>query len=144
MQDVNISLELEPAEADIKALGHGLHEHALPTTQTRGFKPIAVFARKNDGQLVGGIQALVNWNWLHICLAWLDEDYRRQGLGSELLTRIEQAGIEQGCSQAHLDTFSYQARPFYEKHGYELFGQLDDYPTGHSRYFMRKNLSLSG
>jgi hypothetical protein len=37
-----------------------------------------------------------------------------------------------------LDTFSFQARPFYEKLGYEVFGQLEDYPRGHSRYFLQK------
>ncbi|MDP3936617.1 MAG: hypothetical protein Q8R92_00595 [Deltaproteobacteria bacterium] len=44
------------------------------------------------------------------------------------------------CAHAHLDTFSYQARPFYERHGYTLFATLDDYPPGHKRYFLRKAL----
>ncbi|MGB1581776.1 MAG: GNAT family N-acetyltransferase [Nevskiales bacterium] len=141
MQGLKITLELEPSQADIKALGQGLSEQALAAVQARGFQPIAVFARDADGVMVGGIQALVNWNWLHICLAWLEEGRRRQGLGTELLQRIEQAGIAQGCVYAHLDTFSYQARPFYEKRGYVLFGQLDDYPPGHTRYYMRKSLT---
>jgi len=45
------------------------------------------------------------------------------------------------CSRhrgAFLDTFSFQARPFYERHGYECFGELRDHPPGHSHYFMRK------
>ena len=33
-----------------------------------------------------------------------------------------------------------QALPFYEKHGYTVFGVLENYPTGHSRYFVRKSL----
>jgi hypothetical protein len=37
-----------------------------------------------------------------------------------------------------LDTFEYQALPFYERHGYELFGTLDGYPPGWRQYHVRK------
>ena len=60
----------------------------------------------------------VNWTWLHVALFWIAAGERRRGLGSSLLRAIETAAIERGCTQAHLDTFSYQARPFYERHGY--------------------------
>jgi hypothetical protein len=53
---------------------------------------------------------------------------------------IEGAAEERGCERAHLDTFSYQARPFYEKLGYRVFGELEDYPPGHTRFFLRKQL----
>lgn len=66
---------------------------------------------------------------------------RSDGLGSRLLRAIELAGAERGCRHAHLDTFSYQARPFYERHGCQLFAELDDYPPGHKRYFLRKDLN---
>ena len=39
-----------------------------------------------------------------------------------------------------MDTFSFQARPFYEKLGYRVFGQLPDYPRGQTRYFLAKAL----
>ncbi len=48
--------------------------------------------------------------------------------------------MSRGCTYAHLNTFSYQARPFYEKRGYEVFAELDDYPKGHQRVFMKKCL----
>lgn len=140
MQDFTLTIETDPSPTDIKALGDGLTEHALPTTRAPGFLPLAVFARDADGRLVGGISALVNWNWLQIALVWISPELRRNGLGSQLLSRIESAGKERGCTNAHLDTFSYQARPFYERHGYELFATLDDYPTGHQRFFLRKKL----
>ena len=40
----------------------------------------------------------------------------------------------------HLDTFDFQAKDFYLKHGYEVFGVLDDCPKGHKRYYMKKVL----
>ena len=141
MASYELQVESEPAMADVAALGDGLTTHSLPTVGEPGFLPLAVFARDADGTLVGGVSGKVNWNWVHVELLWVSEPLRKQGLGTKLLTAIESAARERGCEHAHLDTFSYQARPFYERQGYELFGQLDDYPPGQSRFFLRKRLS---
>ena len=138
---LTLSIETRPAARDVEALGQGLTDHALPTVGRPGFQPLAVFARGADGRLVGGMSAQVNWNWLHVSLVWIEESRRRAGLGSRLLAALEAAAIERGCTQAHLDTFSYQARPFYERHGYRVFATLEDYPTGQQRFFMRKALA---
>jgi hypothetical protein len=58
-----------------------------------------------------------------------------------LLSRAEQYALERSCSNAWLFTFSFQARPFYERLGYQLFGTLEDYPKGHSLFFMTKRLA---
>ena len=137
---VVLSVETAPAARDVEALGQGLTEHALPTTGRPGFQPLGVFARDPGGALVGGVYGQVNWTWLHVALVWVAPPRRRTGLGSRLLAALESAAIERGCTQAHLDTFSYQARPFYERHGYRVFATLDDYPPGHRRFFMRKAL----
>jgi GNAT superfamily N-acetyltransferase len=137
---VTLTVETEPSDRDVAALANGLTEHALPTTGRAGFAPLAVFARDAEGALVGGVSGTVNWNWLHVSLFWISAAERHGGLGSRLLAAIEAAAIERGCAHAHLDTFSYQARPFYERHGYTLFATLPDYPPGQSRYFLRKDL----
>ena len=72
----------------------------------------------------------MNWTWLHVALFWIAAAERRRGLGSSLLRAIETAAIERGCTQAHLDTFSYQARPFYERHGYRAVRRLPGYYSG--------------
>jgi hypothetical protein len=43
-----------------------------------------------------------------------------------------------------LDTYSFQARGFYERLGYTVFGTINDYPPGHSRFFLTKTLSPDG
>jgi GNAT superfamily N-acetyltransferase len=140
MSELAFSVETSPAERDVEALARGLTEHALPVTGSPGFQPLSVFARDRDGTLVAGVHGQVNWSWLHIALFWVSADRRRQGLGSRLLAAIETAAVERGCSQAHLDTFSYQARPFYERQGYRLFATLENYPPGQQRFFLRKTL----
>ena len=43
-----------------------------------------------------------------------------------------------GCRGAYVDTFSFQAAPFYQRIGFTLFGRLDDCPPGHDRLYFRK------
>jgi len=136
-----ITVEENPRDEDVQILRDGLTAHALPTTHVPGFAPVAVFARDAARAVVGGIFAIVNWNWLHVALVWVAEDRRGTGLGRELLAEVEDVGRARGCTHAHLDTFSYQARPFYERHGYELFATLDEYPPGQQRFFMHKSLA---
>ena len=45
---------------------------------------------------------------------------------------------EKGCHLIHLDTFDFQAKDFYIKHGYEVFGVLDECPKKHKRYYLKK------
>ena len=137
---MQIAVETEPRQADIAALGAGLNEHTLPLVGSAGFRPLAVMARESDGALAGGVYGFVNWEWVQISLLWVGAEHRGSGLGSKLLAAIEAAARERGCVNAHLDTFSFQARPFYERHGYVVFAEIEDYPQGHSRYFLRKRL----
>ena len=62
------------------------------------------------------------------------------GYGARLMGEIESLARERGCQQAHVDTFSFQAREFYESLNYHVFATLDDYPPGHARYYLRKTL----
>ena len=41
---------------------------------------------------------------------------------------------------SYLDTFSFQARPMYEKLGYSVFGTLEDHPQGHTQWYMKKGV----
>ncbi len=140
MSTYSLTLEQAPRPADVLVLGAGLDAHAAPHTGAPGFQPIAVFLRDEGGAIVGGVSASVNWNWVDIRLVWVAEALRGGGHGRRLMAAIEAAARERGCRHAHLDTFSYQARPFYERLGYEVFATLEDYPPGHRRYFMRKAL----
>ena len=136
-----LTIDDSPRTADQEALIHGLNEHAARHTPRPGFKPLAAFLRDDRGTVIGGAYGYVNWNWLFINLVWISEAVRGGGHGRRMILALEQAARERGCTHAHLDTFSFQARPFYEKLGYEVFSTLEDYPPGHQRFFMKKALS---
>jgi GNAT superfamily N-acetyltransferase len=98
------------------------------------------FVARDDHGVAGGLLGHTRWKWLYVAKLWVDERARGQGIGTQLLTAAEEVARDRGCIGAFLDTFEYQARPFYEKLGYELFGTLDGYPPGYRQFYLRKRL----
>ncbi len=92
------------------------------------------------GEIVGGVIGATYWDWLYINLMWVREDLRGRGHGQRLLKRAEDEARQRGARHAYLDTFSFQAPGFYQKYGYQVFGELPNFPTGHQRYFLKKKL----
>jgi GNAT superfamily N-acetyltransferase len=103
-------------------------------------KSVHIMVVDADGQRQGGITALLFWDWLELEDFWLPETLRGQGLGSSILKQVEQMGKEQGASKVLLTTFEFQARTFYERHGYKVVGVIEDYPPGSNYYTMVKIL----
>lgn len=93
-----------------------------------------------DGEIVGAVIGSTYWNWFYIDVLWVREDLRRKGYGSRLLETAEEEARRRGASNAFLDTFTFQAPEFYSNHGYRVFGELPDFPAGHTRLFMTKVL----
>lgn len=136
---VTYSLPSRATQENISQLGLALCQHSLSYLDKPGFQAYSIDAVYQQ-QKIAGIIGLINWNWLYIKALWVDSEYRNHKIGSSLLKRMEDFAILQGCQYAHLDTFSFQARDFYPRFGYELFACLPDYPPGHSRYFYKKKL----
>jgi len=102
-------------------------------------KPLNVFIHNSQGVLIGGLVASTYWGWLSIDDFWLSEALRKQGYGTGMLQAVEEEAQDRGCKRVVLKTFSFQAKDFYEKYGYRVIGQLDDYPPGETFYWMRKD-----
>ncbi len=134
------AVETPPRPEHIAVLEAGLTEHARGQLAEPGFNGVGVFSHDEVGKIVGGITGLVKWNWLYVSLLWVDAAQRGKALGSRLLRQLESTAVARGCDFAHLDTFSFQAKDFYFRHGYEVFAALDDYPPGHQRFYMKKAL----
>ncbi len=54
----------------------------------------------------------------------------------------EAFAVERGAFAANLETHSFGAKEFYTRRGYVVFGQLDDYPPGHTKLFLRKQIAV--
>ena|SRR5258706_4765367 len=136
----SISLESQPAAEDVAAIRLGLIAFDNQHAPVYNDQQLTVFLRDEDNSLVGGLLGETSWGWLYVKTLWLNETARGQGHGSRLLALAEEEAIARGCRHAHLDTLSFQALPFYEGHGYRVFGRLNDFPAGHTLYFLTKEL----
>lgn len=118
------------------------HEQ-IPFTQEPAFIPLNRIIRSENGEIIAGINAMLYcWRCMTIDVLWVKEEYRKKGYGKRLLQEMENIAIEEGCAVIQLDTFDFQAKDFYLKNGYVVFGELEDCPVGHTRYYMKKNLVL--
>ncbi len=125
--------------ADFEAITAGLRAYADAFTGPRDSKPFG-FARKENGRVVGGITGTTVWDWLIVDELWVEDSYRQTGLGSALLTEAHTWGESVGCRFARLNTFEFEARAFYEAHGYTVENQSNDFPTGHIQFHLTKRL----
>lgn len=101
------------------------------------YQDLTVVSRR-EGKVIGGLLGYTHWNWLFVKQLWVGEAFRDQGIGRHLMLLAEHEACQRGCSHAHCDTFDFQALPFYQKLGYSIFSSLEDYPAGHTRYFLQK------
>lgn len=139
-----ITFEENPAPEELLIVGDGLTQYNLSKTGIGDTTPLTFFVRDAKGSIVGGVHGnYAGSGWLYISMLWLDESVRGSGYGSRLMEHIEREAIKRGCTDAYLDTFSFQAPEFYKKLGYAIFGELKDFPPGHSRIFLTKRLTLS-
>lgn len=123
--------------AILEGLGNNILEHLGDVELGR---PIKIFIRDEANKVVGGVLTNCFGGWMYISLLWVDKLLRNLGYGTRLIHLAESEATKLGCTHAHVDTYSFEARPFYEKLGYELFATLEDYPPGHCKYFLKKQL----
>ena len=139
----DVRIDNEVSEADERAVVRGLLAFNEAWIGPSNEQPVRLVARDEFG-VVGGLLGSTRWKWLYVAKLWVDERGRGKGIGTQLLTAAEELARTRGCTDASLDTFEYQARPFYEKLGYELFGTLDGFPPGYRQFYLRKRLLSPG
>ena len=104
---------------------------------------VILLSDPESDEIVGGLHGSTLFSYLQVDLLFVPESMRGIGMGCELMMQAEAEAVRRGCHAASLDTFSFQARGFYERLGYSVFGILDDCPPGHSRFYLTKRLGGS-
>ncbi len=135
---MNIQTTDQPTKGHVEKLLAGLvgfNDSVAPTD----YRDLGVSAFE-DGEFIGGAYGVSGWDWVHVRYVWVDERRRRTGVGTRLLDAVEAKALARHCVGIHLDTFSFQALPFYLKRGFSIFGTITDHPRGGRRYFLQKIL----
>ena len=137
---MNWSIQLEPDEEEVRALRRQLGNYNIARAHVDEGQSIAIFVKGGDERLLAGVYG---WLWgecLEVDYLWVEEQLRGQGIGRELMHKLEEAAQNRGCQTAVLNTYSFQTPGFHENLGYEVFGIVDGYGHGHQKHFFRKDL----
>ena len=131
-------IDEEPSEDDERAIRRGVSAFGDRHTVPRNWRPVRLALRSGGGRVIGGLLGSTVWDWLQIDVLWVAETDRGQGHGRRLMERAEQIARARGCRNARVDTFDFEARGFYERLGYRVYGELHGFPRGHSHLHLAK------
>lgn len=106
----------------------------------QNYEEINLHIKNKNGEIACGINSVFCWDWIEVDILWVDDRSRGRGYGSRLLQEIERIAREKKCTFIKLNTFSFQAPLFYQKHGFREIARIDDAPRGHQHYYLIKHL----
>ena len=137
---MRITLKVDPEEADVAAVRNGLRAYNQSQLGDRVplYQNIVLQLRDAEDTIVGGLTATAVLDWLFVEWLHVDAAHRGADHGTALMAEAEAYARDKGLAGIWLDTFAFQARGFYEKLGFTVFGTLDDHPRGSARYFLQK------
>ncbi len=135
-----LRIETNPAAADVQFLDERIYEFNAAVTGVDDGTFLTILVRDDGGTIVAGLHG---WTWGDCCeikLLWVHADRRRQGLGSRLLAAAEGEARRRGARQVLLASHTFQAPPFYHRHGYATLFVIEGYPSPHGQHYLRKAL----
>ena len=149
-----MTLDIITSEKDEKEFAEFLHSKIIEFNNLKSsyhrngrlpnsVKPLNLILKNDDGEIIGGLSGSTYWDWLEIDDFFIPDELRGKGIGTSLLQKAETIAMERGAKRCFLSTFDFQARTFYEKHGYFVVGKLEGYPPNSAYFWMRKDFLQS-
>ncbi|QND38341.1 GNAT family N-acetyltransferase [Rhizobium leguminosarum bv. viciae] len=133
-------LTASPSPEELAAITDALSAFNNSDVGPSDRRPLAVLIRDTDGKVTGGLSGFTARGWLFTQMLYIPDTLRGTGISGTILTKAEEEARARGCRGAWIDTFSPQALRVYLRQGYEVFGELEDFPEGRTRSFLRKSL----
>src|ERR1700759_2440416 len=99
-----------------------------------------VLAAKAGDEIVGGARGTVVGGLGSLNQILVEKKNARAGAGSALLAGVERRCRAPGCHKLRLETGDYQARPFYERHGFSVVATMKNDRFGRDFFVMEKFL----
>ncbi len=135
----NTEIIVDPPKTELEIFWNGLRTFNSQFIKDDNFNFAAVIKNK-EGKIIAGINGSSYWGKMHVNNLWVDENYRKLGLGKKLMNFVEKKAIKENCNGIQLDTFSFQAEEFYIKLGFKEFGRINNYNNDFTRIYMHKDL----
>ena len=119
----------------------GIIDYNAPFFGSNPSKPFTIYIKNLNSEVIAGITGFYKGKYVRVDLFWVHNEFRHQGLGKKLSVKLEEFSKTKGCSYIQLDTFDFQARPFYEKLGFECIGTIPKWVEDRDCHFMRKAIN---
>lgn len=136
----NLKVIKNPTETEINYIKNELKKYNDKLVGEDNHKTLSLIIRNNKDEIIGGLVGGTYWGWLYIDRFWINEKYRNQGLGKNIIKIAEEEAKMRGCKKAQVDTHDFQAFDFYVKQDYKTICEIKDFPKGHCKYIMIKEL----
>ena len=133
---VVVAQQQKPLSDELVSQVRAFNQHVLGYSDAQ---PLAVEARGDAGELLGGVSGRTVYQHFLIEVLWVAESERGAGLGRALMAKAEEEARRRGCVGSQVDTLSFQAPGFYQKLGFAVIGEVPNFPPGHTRYFLFKS-----
>jgi GNAT superfamily N-acetyltransferase len=120
-----------PGPAVEGVVGGGFRRFNVAQSGVDDSRPLAVVVSDPvTDEVLGGLIGRTSLGLLFIDPVYLPEALRGGGLGARILRLAEDEGRRRGCRAAVLYTISFQAPAFYERLGWQRFGEIACEPPG--------------
>jgi len=129
-----------PTTAQLDWLSQGLDGFFVQAGHRREDRPLAVFITDETGEPRAGLSGRTGWDQLFISILFVAAGFRGTGLGTKLMNAAEEEGRRRRCKSAWLMTSTHEAKAFYEKRGYQTFGNVERHAPSADRFFLKKTL----
>lgn len=127
-----------PSDEDREAIAAPLRAYNVAHGGDPRVRSVAIMLIDDNGMKVGGLWGKCAYDWLFVDLLTVPPEHRGGSYGKKLMAEAEHMARANHCVGIYLDTFEFQARGFYEKLGFVVFGELADHPRGQRKFFLMK------
>ncbi len=139
--DDSIDMEIQtiehPNENELEPIVNGVMEYGL--SQVNGVRPRKwAFHAKNNGELIAGATGRDHYSQFYLDNIWVKEEYRSRGIGTSIHEKVTACAKRCGCRRVQLNTLNPKAVTLYQRLGYEILAEIDDYADGFKLYYMAK------
>ncbi len=93
-----------------------------------------------EGNFLAGMQGYNFYGCFNIDILFVKDSEQNKGFGGILIKKAEEIALVRKCKFLTVNTMSFEARPFYEKHGFKLEFIRNGFEGGASMYYLRKEV----
>ena len=129
------------SEEDATIIGRGLEEFCVEVVpDNHEYIPLSRKLVDADGNRIAAVLCGIEEDdTAFIDGIWVEEPYRRQGIGSRLFGEIEREAKQNGA-YVILSSCCDWVSDFFFRNGFTPRGELEDYPRGHTAYELEKRI----